>query len=311
MSPLTFLHPSAPPLSPLSPTKKPLIMSILNMTPDSFSDGGLHNTLDKAGLTCTISDMFSSGADIIDIGGESTRPGSTPLSPAEELARVLPAISIASDIISERYPGKTISIDTYHATTASAALDAGANIINDISGGLLDPAILTVASRRNAPIILGHIRGTPQTMTLPQHTAYSTSDSTTIPDIIANELAQRLRAAQLSGIRRWRTLLDPGFGFAKTYPTNLALLTRFSQLRDVAEMRGIPWTVGLSRKRFVQRLANGGRPVSDLLEAEKKRLMEQGTAEALAKVVSAGADVIRVHDIRQGIAAIRTGRSVS
>ena len=223
ISPLSILRSTAPPLQPLDPNRKTLIMSILNMTPDSFSDGGKYDPRNESFMDKTISDMIADGADILDIGGESTRPGSMTVSPEEELSRILPTIKLAAEQ-TRRNETVSISVDTYRASVAAEALDAGAHIINDISGGTLDPDILSVAAKRNATIALGHIRGTPQTMTRPENTHYEHGK---VAETIANELLSRVRTAEQAGVRRWRILLDPGFGFAKTYETNVELLKDF------------------------------------------------------------------------------------
>jgi 2-amino-4-hydroxy-6-hydroxymethyldihydropteridine diphosphokinase / dihydropteroate synthase len=283
-------------------------MSILNVTPDSFTDGGQHDPQDVYKLDWAINSMLRDGADMIDIGGESTRPGSTALSAAEEWDRIKLAVKLSKEY-ADVDESTCISIDTYHSDVASAALDAGAHIINDVSGGTIEPAILNVVAERSAPIILGHIRGTPQTMTSAKHTRY---EHGTLVQTVANELLERVRAAEDAGVRRWRILLDPGFGFAKNFKDDAELLRDFGLLRTcVPELRGIPWVAGLSRKRFVRRLAGLTREAeSDLSEEEVKWWREKGTDGSLMAAMYGGADVVRVHDTKQGRALANVGEYV-
>jgi dihydropteroate synthase len=295
LSPLTFLRDNSA-IQALNPNRSTLIMSILNMTPDSFSDGGKHHA---QSIESTISKMLQDGADILDIGGESTRPGSIPVSPEEELSRILPAIQSASEVIAQE--SKCISIDTYRASVAAAAIDNGAHIINDISGGTLDPSILRLVGERNIPIILGHLRGTPQTMTRPENTQYTGS----VAETVSKELSLRLKAAEDAGIRRWRILLDPGFGFSKNYASNVELLRDF-HLLPKANLKGSPWVAGLSRKRFVRKLA--GEPDAESTDMRKNSWwMEKGTDGALMAAIHGGADIIRVHNVMQGKALATIG----
>jgi 2-amino-4-hydroxy-6-hydroxymethyldihydropteridine diphosphokinase/dihydropteroate synthase len=287
-SPLTFLTSNCPPLAAEYPFKKTKIMSILNLTPDSFSDGGIHKPADESYLTKTISEMLSQGADIIDIGGESTRPRSSPVSAEDEVARISLALKVAKSL---RKANQAISVDTYHAKVAEEAIDAGAHIINDISGGLLDPDMLATVAKREASIILMHMRGTPQTMLRREYHDYG-------PDLIrtiGSELAARVEAAERAGIRRWRILLDPGFGFAKDYKINTELLRRFAELRDYLPLRGLPWVIGLSRKRFVRTMAGLDSQVDSSPE-EVERAVSLGSAGALMAALQGGADIVRVHD---------------
>jgi dihydropteroate synthase len=258
--------------------KPTLIMAILNLTPDSFSDGGLHS-LDSAQIVQIIRQMIDNGAHIIDIGGQSTRPDAEEVSAQEERERVIPAIEAV------RKAGLTIpiSIDTYRADVAKAAIEAGADIINDISAGTLDPQMFSTAAKLNVPIILMHMRGTPKTMN---------SLSKYDPDVItvlANELCSYVAAALDAGIRRWNILLDPGLGFAKIGGQNLEILRRLEELRRYPGLGGMPWVVGPSRKRFVGAVT--GEPVP------RERVW--GTAGAIAACVQGGADIVRVHDVME------------
>jgi dihydropteroate synthase len=248
-----------------------LIVGVLNCTPDSFSDGGqLASPEDavRAGLK-----MAAEGADWIDVGGESTRPGSTPVPEDEEKARVLPVIAA----LRERLPqGVRISIDTYKAGTARAALAAGATVVNDVSGGLLDARILDAAAGAGATVVLGHLRGAPATM----------MDDVAFGDVVAevgDELAARLEAAVAAGCRREELWADPGIGFGKRQEHSLALLRELPALR---RRLGAPLMVGVSRKAFIGQIT--GRPPAE---------RAFGTAAAVTAAILGGAAAVRVHDV--------------
>jgi dihydropteroate synthase len=246
-----------------------VLVGVLNCTPDSFSDGGRHGTAEDA-IAAGVR-MAEEGADWIDVGGESTRPGSTPVPEEEERARVVPVI----EGLRERLPdGVRISIDTYKAGTARAALEVGARVVNDVSGGLLDARILGAAAEAGATIVLGHLRGEPATM----------MEEIAFDDVVAevgDELAARIAAARAAGCRDiWA---DPGIGFGKLLPHNLALLRALPELRV---RLGVPLMVGVSRKAFIGQLT--GKPVGERVF---------GTAAAVAAVVLNGAAAVRVHDV--------------
>jgi dihydropteroate synthase len=248
-----------------------LIVGVLNCTPDSFSDGGQFASpaeAVEAGVR-----MAGEGADWIDVGGESTRPGSKTVSPEEELARVLPVVEglrrrLRDDVL--------ISIDTYKSGTARAALAAGARVVNDVSGGLLDPAIVDVAARAGVPLVLGHLRGRPSTM----------MDSVSFEDVVSevgDELKARVAAARSAGCREvW---VDPGIGFGKVLEHNVALLRDLGGLSKRVGA-GVPLMVGVSRKRFLGDLT--GKPPGERIF---------GTAAAVAAAVLGGASAVRVHDV--------------
>ena len=258
-------------------------MAILNLTPDSFSDGGKHSPTDLTTLTDTVRTFIASGATIIDIGGESTRPGSAPVGEAEELARVIPAIRHIRTSIPEA-ANIAISIDTYRARVAEEACAAGADIINDVSAGLLDPDMLPTMARTGKSVILMHMRGTPSTMT--QLTDYPNG---VIQDLGA-ELLERISAAEAAGIRRWRMILDPGLGFAKNQPHDLTILRDLQKLRtSVQGLEYFPWLMGPSRKRFIGRLTG----------VEKASERNWGTAATVTASVAGGADIVRVHDVKE------------
>jgi 2-amino-4-hydroxy-6-hydroxymethyldihydropteridine diphosphokinase/dihydropteroate synthase len=257
-------------------------MAILNLTPDSFSDGGLHNTKNFAELTSTVRAFIAAGATIIDIGGESTRPGSVPVSADEEIARVVPAITHIRTSIPEA-TNIAISIDTYRAQVAEAACAAGADIINDISAGLLDKDMLSTIARTGKTAILMHMRGTPQTMT-----KLHSYPGGVIPDV-SSELRARLAAAEEAGIRRWRIILDPGLGFAKNQPQDLVILRDLASLRTAEGLDALPWLMGPSRKRFIGNITG--------VQTPRERVW--GTAATVTASVAGGADIVRVHDVEE------------
>lgn len=252
---------------------KPLIMGILNVTPDSFSDGGKFSGL--AAALQQVELMLSEGVDIIDIGGESTRPGSDPVAASEQIQRVVPVIaairqSVSSDIL--------ISIDTTLSEVAKAALDAGADMINDISGGRGDAAILTLAAQTGAPIILMHSQGVSKTM----------QDNPHYEDVVQevlDALNDSINAALKAGIKREAIAIDPGIGFGKRKQDNLDLLAHLD--RFVAT--GFPVLLGTSRKRFMGTICDVTEP-SELVTA---------TAVTTALGVMAGVQMFRVHDVKE------------
>ena len=253
-------------------------MAILNLTPDSFSDGGVHSTSPSA-LLPTLSTFLSAGASIFDVGGQSTRPYAAQVSIEEEISRVVPAIKFIRS--QAAFDNIAISIDTYRAAVAAAAISAGANIVNDVSAGQMDPDMLPTVAKMGCTIILMHMRGTPATMnTLTTYPAGVVAG-------VCTELLARIEAAEKAGIRRWRILLDPGIGFAKTQSQNLELLRRLEELRVWTGLEGLPWLVGTSRKGFVGKVTG----------VEKAHERVWGTAGAVTAAVKGGADVVRVHDV--------------
>ena len=248
---------------------RPVIMGVLNVTPDSFSDGGLHATIDDA--ISHAASMIEEGTDMIDVGGESTRPGAAPVSLDEELRRTAPVI----EALTRRFPQIPISIDTYKSEVAAHALDAGATIVNDISGGVFDPKMFPLCGARHASMVLMHIQGTPRTMQAnPEYT-----------DVVAEVrafLAAQVDHARAAGITQ--IMIDVGIGFGKTLEHNLTLLRNLPAFQSI----GCPMLLGVSRKSFIGALL-GGVPVQD-------RLM--GTAGAVVAGVLGGAQILRVHDVR-------------
>ena len=265
--------------------KRTLIMGVLNVTPDSFSDGGLYVDPERAiehGLK-----MIADGADMIDVGGESTRPGarvqggSTAAKPTvsekEELERVIPVIRG----LKQKRPEATISIDTYRAAVARAAIDAGAEIVNDVSGFRWDPAMRKTLAELKCGAVLMHMRGRPEEW----HKLPPPSD---IVVQVKRELRDWADAAQMAGVKRDRLVLDPGFGFGKSFNENYPLLKRFDELHELR----YPIIAGVSRKSFVGRaLARDGKdaPVDERL---------YGTLAAETAIILAGAQMIRTHDVR-------------
>lgn len=246
-------------------------MGVLNITPDSFSDGGKFLDTEKA--VSRALEIESEGADILDIGGESTRPGSEPASVDEQLARVLPVL--------RKLQGKLkipISIDTQSAAVARAAIEAGAEIINDISALHRDAQMAAVAKSSRVPIILMHMRGEPRTM---QHGPFARD---AMKDI-ANGFREALRRARIAGINRSQILLDPGIGFGKNYKQNFEILARLPELSKF----GAPIVIGTSRKAFIG-AALGNLPSDQRI---------WGTAATVAASILGGAHIVRVHDVRE------------
>jgi len=245
------------------------LMGILNVTPDSFSDGGEFNTLEAAGARGRY--LARVGADILDIGGQSTRPGAITISLEEELARTIPAIKALRAELDV-----PISIDTERAAVAEAAVEAGADLVNDVSGGQTDPAMFATVARLGVPYVLMHRRGTPQTMQ--QQTDYQ--------DLLGELEAffrEQMARAETEGIARSRLILDPGLGFAKTAAQNFDLIRATARFRAL----GAPVLLGPSRKSFLGQLLDRPDP--------KERLW--GTAAACCGAIACGADLLRVHDV--------------
>ncbi len=269
------------PSSTLAASDRPLIMGILNVTPDSFSDGGSYSTVEDA--VARALEMVAEGADVIDIGGESTRPGSEQVSAEEELARVIPVIAKLAPLT--KIP---ISIDTTKSSVAKEAMAAGAQIVNDISGLTFDPQIVEVCAQSRAAVIVNHIKGTPQTMQLAP--TYHK-----VVDEVYEFLSHRLTVLEQAGISKDSVMLDPGIGFGKTPGHNIELLKgirRFQQLQR-------PVLIGHSRKRFLQKVV--GRDVDERLF---------GTIGVSLAVASLGADMIRVHDVRANRDALVAFRAI-
>lgn len=261
-----------------------LVMGVLNVTPDSFSDGG--KFLDPARAVARAEELAAEGADIVDVGGESTRPGGARVGVEEELRRVVPVV----EALAGRVP-VPLSVDTTKREVARAALDAGAEIINDISGLRFDPALADVAARARAGLVLMHSRGTHETL----HTLPPVTDI--LPEV-AGGLRRSVAEALGRGVARACLALDPGIGFGKSQEQNVELLARLDLL--AAEFAGFPLLVGASRKRFVGALTGEATPAARL----------HGTMATVTAAVLRGAHIVRVHDVRAAVETVRVADAI-
>ncbi len=257
-------------------------MGVLNVTPDSFSDGG--RLADVAAVVACGRAMEREGAHVLDVGGESTRPGAGGVPLAVELARVVPAIEALAKSVD-----LPISVDTRRAPVARAAIAAGARVVNDVSGGRHDPALLEVVAEHDAELVLGHLRGEPATM-------QSAPRFADVVGEVTEELAQSIERARAAGVREARIAVDPGIGFGKDLPHNLALL---AQVGTIGARLGRPVLVGPSRKAFL------GHLTGDAVDAR-----DAATVAACAVAVFAGANAIRVHDVPGGVRAAAVGAAL-
>jgi dihydropteroate synthase len=264
---------------------RPAVMGIVNVTPDSFSDGGRFFEPDAAiehGI-----ELAAQGADLLDVGGESTRPGAAPVSAADEIARVLPVVERLSAATSV-----PVSIDTTKASVAKAALDAGATIVNDVSAGRLDPDILEVTAAAGAGYVAMHMQGEPRTMQLdPKYDD--------VVREIGDFLVERIDVAHAAGIAAGAITVDPGVGFGKTVEHNLQLLAGLPSL--VARV-GVPVLIGPSRKTFIGNVLAAATGAPRDLPVDQR---EEGTLATVAWAVEHGASIVRVHDVRPAWEAIR------
>jgi len=263
-----------------------LVMGVLNITTDSFSDGG--RFLDAGRAAQHGRDLYDAGADIVDVGGESTRPGAHRVSVEEEQARVLPAVrTLVAD-------GIPVSIDTMNADTARRAVDAGAAIVNDVSGGLADPSMLRTVSEDTVPFVCMHWRGSSGRMA-----EFATYDDVVVE--VRGELDGRLRACADAGIDPARVVLDPGIGFAKNADHNWALLRRLEELASL----GRPLLIGASRKRFL------GSLLQDMVTHEPRSVEERDVATSAVTALAAASGVwaVRVHDVRANRDAVEIERA--
>ena len=265
------------------------VMGILNVTPDSFSGDGLG--VDDAGAVeralAQAAEFIESGADILDVGGESTRPGATPLSTEDEKRRVLPVI----EAIARELPQAIVSVDTFKADVAAAALEAGAHIVNDVWGLRADPGIGPLAAARGAPVILMHNRSRPSEVVVDRlGGSYLGPDYDNFLEDVASEMLALAEGALAAGIPRNQIVLDPGIGFGKTVAQNMTLINHIDRFKAL----GYPVLSGPSRKSFIGRVLD--LPVEDRLE---------GTAATVTLSIVRGADIVRVHDTR---AMVRVAR---
>ncbi len=257
-----------------------LVMGVLNVTPDSFSDGGRH--ADPAAAVAHGIALREQGADLVDVGGESTRPGAARVAEDEEHARVVPVVQALTRA------GVPVSVDTMRASTAAAAVDAGAVLVNDVSGGRADPGMLGEVARLGVPYVLMHWRG--HSATMQQRTAYAD----VVTDVVA-ELGRQRDAAVSAGIDPGRIALDPGIGFAKTAAQNWTVLAALDRLHEL----GHPVVVATSRKRFLGELLADG----DELRAPAER--DDATSATTALAAAGGAWCVRVHAVRGSADAVR------
>ena len=273
--------------SPIFPRQRVTVVGVLNATPDSFSDGGRFVAGDRIAVDAVVAEalrMQRAGADVLDVGGESTRPGAAEVPVEIEIARVVPileALAKACEL--------PLSIDTRKGAVARAALAAGARIVNDVSGGRFDPALLEVVAERGAWLVLGHLRGTPATM----------QDAPHFDDVlreVAGELATSVARAEAAGVAPAQIVVDPGIGFGKRQEDNLALLANAGW---IGERLAKPVLVGASRKAFLGRLTGDRVDERDV-----------ATAAACAVAVFAGANAIRVHDVGAGVRAARVAAAL-
>ena len=254
---------------------RPLLMGIVNMTPDSFSDGGRFFSSD-ADVMSHVSALLDDGADIIDIGGESTRPGAVPVAAPDELRRVVPVI----ERVARERPGAVISVDTVKSSVAQAAVEAGAHIVNDVSGLRLDPGIASVCAKAGAGLVLTHSRGnTVSELGTYAHASYGD----VVPEVLG-ELRKRIESAHNGGVTDAHIAVDPGIGFAKEGAHSLAVLAALPRFTAL----GYPVLVGVSRKRFIGEITGVQNPAGRL----------GGTLGANVAALARGARIFRVHDVR-------------
>ena len=267
--------------------RRTLIMGVVNVTPDSFSDGGLHIDAEKAVVRAE--QLLDEGASIIDVGGESTRPGADPVSEDEERQRVLPVVRD----LKRRRPAAVVSVDTYRASVARAAVEVGAEVVNDVSGFRWDAKMAKTLAELKVGAVLMHTRGRPQ-------------EWASLPPIgdpvltVKRDLRQWAETATLAGMKRDRLVLDPGFGFGKRFEENYPLLAHFGELQKM----GYPLLAGVSRKSFIGRaLARNGK---DAEIADRLR----GTLAAETALILKGAHIIRTHDVRSTVEAARVADAI-
>ncbi|MEG4998562.1 dihydropteroate synthase [Microcoleus sp. B4-D4] len=255
--------------------KRTYLMGVLNITPDSFSDGGEFYSIESA--LAQAENMVKYGVDIIDIGGQSTRPGAAEISLAEELDRVIPLVELLRQK-TDVFGSVPISVDTTRADVAKAAVEAGADIVNDISGATFDSEMLSTVAQLKVPIILMHIRGTPETM-------QKLTDYRDLIGEIGEFLESRIAAAVAAGIDKSQIIIDPGIGFAKTYSQSLEILQQLPKFCFL----DCPILVGVSRKSFI----------GQILQQPEAKQRIWGTAAACTSAIANLADILRVHDVRE------------
>lgn len=272
-------------------SKKTHIMGILNLTPDSFSDGGKFQSVDAA--VSRVKSLISEGADIIDLGAQSTRPLAPRITPEEELHRLIPVLEAIQQI--PELDGKVLSVDTFYSEVAATAVSKGAHVINDVSGGQLDPNMFKVVADLEVPYIVMHMRGDPSTMQSGENVLYEN-----VCKQVSSELYARVSDAELSGIPAWRIIIDPGIGFSKRSEHNLEILMGLPTIRREIASKSFaashaPMLIGPSRKRFLGEICN--RPI-----AEER---DPATVAAVTAGILGGANIIRVHNVGDGLDAAR------
>lgn len=272
-------------------SQKTSVMGILNLTPDSFSDGGKFQSVRNA--VSQIHQMISEGADIIDIGAQSTRPMATRISAEEELERLVPVLEAVKDMIEEE--GRILSVDTFNSKVASEAVKKGAHIVNDVSSGKLDPEMFNVVAGLKVPYIAMHMRGDPTSMQNTENLTYND-----VCEQVAVELSSRVRDAELTGIPAWRIIIDPGIGFSKNTKQNLEILTGLKRIRQEMAKKSLavahgPLIIGPSRKRFLGEICN--RPVATD--------RDPATVASITAGILGGANMVRVHNVRDSLDAVK------
>nr|GEU45346.1 folate synthesis bifunctional protein, mitochondrial [Tanacetum cinerariifolium] len=272
-------------------SKKTSVMGILNLTPDSFSDGGKFDSVGSA--ISRVKTMVSEGADIIDLGAQSTRPMATKISVEEELDRLIPVLEKILEL--PEIEGKMLSVDTFYSEVASEAIKKGAHIVNDVSGGKLDSDMLRVVAGLNVPYITMHMRGDPSTMQNSENLKYDD-----VCKEVGDELYECVRAAELSGVPAWRMVLDPGIGFSKKTEDNLEILMGLKRFRSEIGRKSLgvsraPLLIGPSRKRFL----------GDVCGRSSAIERDAGTVAAITSAVLGGANIVRVHNVRDNADAVK------
>lgn len=276
-----------PDIFKILPGHKPLVMGVLNVTPDSFSDGGLHFTPD--GAADHARRLLNEGADIIDIGGESTRPGAKPVSPEQEQERILPVIQALMPL------KPFISVDTRHADTMKKALAAGASMINDVTALQNSPESMDIVAQTNVPVCLMHMQGNPQTM-------QNNPEYRNIVHEIMEFFVQRISACEKAGIDRKRLILDPGIGFGKTLVHNLEIIRNIDRFHEL----GCPVLIGASRKSFIARIEEDDGSCASH-ESERKG----GSLAAALWCSEKNAHIMRVHDVFETKQALRVWKALT
>lgn len=271
--------------------KKTSVMGILNLTPDSFSDGGKFQSVEAAVAQARL--MFSQGADIIDIGAQSTRPMASRISPEEELDRLIPVLEAILKM--PEAEGKLLSVDTFYSKVAVEAVSKGAHLVNDVSAGQLDSDMLSVVANLKVPYIAMHMRGDPSTMQNSENLQYDD-----VCKQVATELCERARDAELSGIPAWRIIIDPGIGFSKRTEHNLDILSGLPTIRNEIARKTLavshaPILIGPSRKRFL----------GDICARSAAGDRDPATVASVTTGVLGGANIVRVHNVRDSMDAVK------